>query len=139
MTTPERWEHEQMLKSGVISFTDLPNYDEESGGLNNIEVEQGINICSSQYTIQIHQNRLKHNLTQKFSTEVEIELVDEEPLFLQGQMIAAGNLSPVKIVKNPEGSLARAAMTQSQLAKERRELREQQRSEQYLSAPKGMF
>jgi ATP-dependent RNA helicase DHX8/PRP22 len=70
---------------------------------------------------------------------VEIELVDEEPLFLQGQLAAAGNLSPVKIVKNPEGSLARAALTQSQLARERRELREQQKSEQYLSAPKGIY
>jgi ATP-dependent RNA helicase DHX8/PRP22 len=36
-------------------------------------------------------------------------------------------LSPIRIVKAPEGTLQRAAMTQSALTKERRELREQQK------------
>src|SRR6476469_3887225 len=38
----------------------------------------------------------------------------------------AGAASPIKVVKNPDGSLQRAAMTQSALSKERRELAQQQ-------------
>ncbi len=47
-------------------------------------------------------------------------------------------MSPVQIVKNPEGSLQRAALTQSALAKERRELREQQRNSLLDSIPKDL-
>ena len=39
----------------------------------------------------------------------------------QGQGRMMNNLSPVRIVKNPDGSLAQAAMMQGALAKERRE------------------
>lgn len=39
------------------------------------------------------------------------------------------DLSPVRIVKNPDGSLAQAAMMQSALSKERRELKMQERQE----------
>lgn len=65
--------------------------------------------------------------------EVEIELNEDEPAFLRdsesGQGLSrAQPLSPVRIVKNPDGSLQRAAMTQSALAKERREQRDQKRA-----------
>jgi ATP-dependent RNA helicase DHX8/PRP22 len=40
------------------------------------------------------------------------------------------NLSPVKIVKAPDGSLNRAALAGVSLAKERRELRQQEVNEQ---------
>ena len=66
--------------------------------------------------------------------ELEIELNESEPLFLRGQTKQSVAMSPIKVVKNPDGSLQRAAMTQSALAKERRELREtQQRSDERLS------
>eukprot|EP00178_Gracilaria_changii_P019156 TRINITY_DN556_c0_g1_i1.p1 TRINITY_DN556_c0_g1~~TRINITY_DN556_c0_g1_i1.p1 ORF type:complete len:1177 (+),score=185.36 TRINITY_DN556_c0_g1_i1:16196-19726(+) len=65
--------------------------------------------------------------------DVEIELNEDEPAFLQSSETGIGvsrtqPLSPVRIVKNPDGSLQRAAMTQSALAKERREVRDQQRA-----------
>lgn len=63
----------------------------------------------------------------------EIELNEDEPAFLQASdnghgLTRAQPLSPVRIVKNPDGIMQRAAMTQSALAKERRELRDQQRA-----------
>jgi ATP-dependent RNA helicase DHX8/PRP22 len=40
--------------------------------------------------------------------EVNIEVDDREPPFLKGQTTKAGiNLSPVRIVKNPQGTLQR--------------------------------
>jgi ATP-dependent RNA helicase DHX8/PRP22 len=47
-------------------------------------------------------------------------------------------MSPIKIVKNPDGTLQRAAMTQSALAKERRELRESQQRALMDSIPKDL-
>ena len=46
--------------------------------------------------------------------EFEIDLNDSEPPFLSGQTTKAGvEMSPIRIVKNPDGSLQRAAMTQA--------------------------
>lgn len=47
-------------------------------------------------------------------------------------------VSPIKIVKNPDGSMQRAAMTQSALAKERRELKEQQQRTLLEAIPKDL-
>ncbi len=56
--------------------------------------------------------------------EIEIELIDDESLFLKGRnKQSLMDLSPVKIVKNPDGSLSQAAMMQGALAKERREIK----------------
>lgn len=45
--------------------------------------------------------------------EFEIDLNDDEPEFLKGHSSRSGiEMSPIKIVKNPEGSMQRAAMTQ---------------------------
>jgi len=42
---------------------------------------------------------------------MEVELADKEAKFLQGQTTKTGiNLSPVRVVKNPEGTLQREAM-----------------------------
>jgi ATP-dependent RNA helicase DHX8/PRP22 len=111
MTSPERWEAKQLAAAGVLDIRDLPDFDEDYGLLNvDEEVEQ----------------------------EEDIELVDEEPLFLRGQTTKTIALSPVKVVKNPEGTMQRAAMTQSALAKERRELREQQKNQLLDSIPKDL-
>lgn len=59
--------------------------------------------------------------------DVEIELNEVEPAFLKGKGLfssSANSAEAVAIVKNPDGSLNRAAMTQSSLAKERRELKQ---------------
>lgn len=40
--------------------------------------------------------------------EINIEMNDKEPPFLRGQTTKAGiNLSPVRVVKNPEGTMQR--------------------------------
>ena len=70
--------------------------------------------------------------------EVEIELNEAEPIFLRGQTKNSIAMSPIKIVKNPDGSMQRAAMTQSALAKERRELRETQQRALMDSIPKDL-
>ena len=58
--------------------------------------------------------------------EFDLDLNDRVAPFLEGQTSKErADVSPVKIVKNPDGSLQRAAMTQSALAKERRELSQQ--------------
>ncbi len=44
----------------------------------------------------------------------------------------------MKIVKNPDGSMQRAAMTASALAKERRELKEQQQRTLLEAIPKDL-
>lgn len=59
--------------------------------------------------------------------EVAIEVSDKEPLFLKGQTTKTGIvLSPIKCIKNPEGTLNREAINALQYAKERKEMRDQQ-------------
>lgn len=70
--------------------------------------------------------------------DIEIELVEDEPPFLQGHGRMLHDLSPVRIVKNPDGSLAQAAMMQSALAKERREQKMLQREQEMDSQPQGL-
>jgi ATP-dependent RNA helicase DHX8/PRP22 len=71
--------------------------------------------------------------------EADVELADFEPAFLRGQTRRSGkDLSPVRIVKNPDGSMQRAAMQQSSLAKERRELRTAQANSLMDSIPKDL-
>lgn len=67
--------------------------------------------------------------------DIEIELVEDEPPFLQGHGRMLHDLSPVRIVKNPDGSLAQAAMMQSALSKERREQKMLQREQEMDSIP----
>ncbi|EME27883.1 pre-mRNA-splicing factor ATP-dependent RNA helicase [Galdieria sulphuraria] len=106
--SPEAWELTQLRNAGVIPETQmnkilgLQTGDEEDSG-----------------------DVLHH--VEEPKEELEIELNEEEPQFLRGQTSRAQPLSPVRIVKNPDGTLQRAALTQSNLAKERREMREQQK------------
>merc|ERR1719167_1026216 len=82
------------MAANVLDKSELPDFDEETGLLH------------------------KENDDEE---DVEVELVEEEAPFLKGQGRMMNNLSPVRIVKNPDGSLAQAAMMQGALAKERRE------------------
>lgn len=52
-----------------------------------------------------------------------LDSVEEEAPFLRGYGKITQELEPVKVVKNPDGSLAQAAMMQGALAKERRDLK----------------
>ncbi|KAL8480920.1 hypothetical protein ACS0TY_026887 [Phlomoides rotata] len=113
MSSPERWEAKQLIASGVMSVKEYPMFDEEGDGMLYQE-ERGA------------------------EEELEVELNEDEPAFLQGQSRYSMDMSPVKIFKNPEGSLSRAAALQSALIKERREVREQQQRTVLDSIPKDL-
>ncbi|KAI8799552.1 P-loop containing nucleoside triphosphate hydrolase protein [Cladochytrium replicatum] len=108
ISSPERWEIRQLIASGVLDPKDYPTFDEEQGGLLNYEEKE---------------------------EELDIEIREEEPLFLKGQIKGAVQISPVKIVKNPDGTLNRAALAGASLAKERRELRQQQQAAAFEAIP----
>ncbi|KAD4180486.1 hypothetical protein R6Q59_023675 [Mikania micrantha] len=112
MSSPERWEAKQLIASGVLSVKEYPMYDDETDGM--LYQEEGA------------------------EEELEVELNEDEPAFLQGQTRYSMDMSPVKIFKNPEGSLSRAAALQSALIKERREVREQQQRTMLDSIPKDL-
>ncbi|XP_053672497.1 ATP-dependent RNA helicase DHX8 [Anopheles nili] len=111
ISSPERWEIKQMISSGVIDRSEMPDFDEETGLLPKDEDSEA---------------------------DIEIEIVEDEPPFLQGHGRALHDLSPVRIVKNPDGSLAQAAMMQTALAKERREQKMLQREQEMDAAPTNM-
>lgn len=107
ISSPERWEIKQMISSGVIDRSEMPDFDETGMVQKDEEDEE----------------------------DIEIEINEEEPAFLQGHGRALHDLSPVRIVKNPDGSLAQAAMMQSALQKERREQKMLQREQEMESKP----
>jgi ATP-dependent RNA helicase DHX8/PRP22 len=55
--------------------------------------------------------------------DIDIEVNEIEPAFLSGQTKITLELSPVKIIKAPDGSMNRAALAGTSLAKERRDLK----------------
>ena len=112
LTEHELFEAQQLIKSGVLPIEQYPTYDPELGMLAVEETEE----------------------------ETEVELAEVEPNFLRGQTKKSGrrDLEPVKIVKNPDGSLQRAALQQGTLAKERRELRQAQANQLIDSIPKDL-
>ena len=64
-------------------------------------------------------------------------MVEDEAPFLKGHGRMINDLSPVRIVKNPDGSLAQAAMMQGALSKERREQKMTERQEQEAAKKTG--
>ncbi|KAK9453571.1 P-loop containing nucleoside triphosphate hydrolase protein [Dipodascopsis uninucleata] len=100
LTSPERWEIKQLIASGVVSAGDYPDIDEEVTNIRD-EANEGP------------------------EEDVDIEVREEEPPFLAGQTKQSLELSPIRVVKAPDGSLYRAAMTGTTLAKDRREQRQQ--------------
>ncbi|XP_028968746.1 ATP-dependent RNA helicase DHX8 [Galendromus occidentalis] len=112
ISSPERWELQQMLAANCIDKSQLPDFDEATGLLPKDDSD---------------------------GEDIEIEMVEEEPAFLSGHgRQSIHDLDPVRIVKNPDGSLAQAAMMQSALAKERRELKQQAREAEIEAAPENV-
>jgi ATP-dependent RNA helicase DHX8/PRP22 len=103
LTSPERWEIKQMISSGALRAEDYP------------ELEEDLHNAAAQAEVE---------------EELDIEIREDEPAFLAGQTKRTLELSPVKIVKAPDGSLNRAALAGASLAKERRELRQQEANEE---------
>ncbi|KAD6795203.1 hypothetical protein E3N88_06099 [Mikania micrantha] len=113
MNSPEKWEANQLVASGVLSVKDWPLYDEEIADTMGYQEEDG-------------------------DKNLEVELNEDTPAFLQGHSHYSIDTSPVKIFKSPEGSLSRAAALQSALIKERREVRDQQQRSMFDSIPKDL-
>ncbi|KAE8783466.1 putative pre-mRNA-splicing factor ATP-dependent RNA helicase [Hordeum vulgare] len=113
MSSPERWELKQLIASGALNARDCPVFDDYDGGIHYQEEEE-------------------------VEEELEIELNDDEPPFLCGQGRSSIDLSPVRISKNPEGSLSRAAALQTALVKERRDIRSQEQRALLDSIPKDL-
>ncbi|KAL6812470.1 P-loop containing nucleoside triphosphate hydrolase protein [Trichoderma sp. SZMC 28015] len=105
MTSPERWEIRQLIASGVAKASDYPDLEEDYNatlrGEGELELEE----------------------------DVDIEVRDEEPPFLAGQTKQSLELSPIRVVKAPDGSMNRAAMAGTTLAKERKELKQKEAEE----------
>ncbi|KIH52306.1 S1 RNA binding domain protein, partial [Ancylostoma duodenale] len=87
MSTPERWEWQQMMGAGVVTNMERPDFDEESGVLRGEEEDSD-------------------------GEDYEVEIVEEEPEFLRGYGKGNQEIEPVKVVKNPDGSMAQAALMQ---------------------------
>jgi len=103
LTSPERWEIKQLISSGALDASEYPELDEDfNNPMAHAEVEE----------------------------ELDVEIREDEPPFLAGQTKRTLELSPVKVVKAPDGSLNRAALAGASLAKERRELRQQEANEE---------
>ncbi|KAL3455082.1 P-loop containing nucleoside triphosphate hydrolase protein [Aspergillus heterothallicus] len=102
LTSPERWEIKQLIASGAVSALDYPDIDEE------------------------YHATLTGEGTFEEEEDIDIEVRDEEPPFLAGQTKMSLELSPIRVVKAPDGSMNRAAMAGTGLAKERRDLRQQE-------------
>lgn len=102
MTTPERFEIQQLIASGAASAKDFPEFEE-------------------QYYKSVNEGELMEE-----EEDIDIEVKEEEPPFLAGQTKQSLELSPIRVVKAPDGSMNRAAMAGDSLAKERRDLRQQE-------------
>jgi ATP-dependent RNA helicase DHX8/PRP22 len=111
LTSPERQEMSQLIASGVLKPHERPDFDPERG-------------------------ELRRDYSDS-DDEADIELNEAEPNFLRGQTVALNDLEPVSLVSMPEGSLQRAALIQSGLSKERREIREKAKQTQMNTIPTG--
>lgn len=107
LTSPEKWEIRQLIASGAISAKDYPELDDNYVDEMNSRLSKDSNDNDSNET----------------DNEVDIELKHSVPPFLAGLNIEPQKLMPAKVAKLPEGSLNRAAMSGSALAKERREMK----------------
>ncbi|KAL3471001.1 P-loop containing nucleoside triphosphate hydrolase protein [Aspergillus californicus] len=114
MTSPERWEIKQLIASGAVSAADYPDIDEE------------------------YNATLTGEGTFEEEEDVDIEVRDEEPPFLAGQTKMSLELSPIRVVKAPDGSMNRSAMAGTGLAKERRDLRQQEAQDKAAEKAAGV-
>lgn len=70
--------------------------------------------------------------------DLEIELNEKKPAFLQDLIQCSIDVSPFKIFRSCEGSMSHAAAVQSALTKQRREILEQKQSTMQDSVPKDL-
>jgi ATP-dependent RNA helicase DHX8/PRP22 len=77
---------------------------------------------------------------QKFDVEedVDVDINEQTAPFLRGKVQKTQDIEPVRIIKNPDGSLQRAAVHQATLAKERVELKQAQANQVLDTVPKDL-
>lgn len=121
LSSPEMWEIKQLINSGVLKASDYPMFSNEIESTNTKSMMRQVLAPSMEV-----------------EEDIDIELNDLEPAFLQGQTKVSKELSPLRIVKNPDGSMQRAALHQSQLSKERKELKSTQSNNLIDAQPKDL-
>ncbi|KAI3649202.1 hypothetical protein MP228_007056 [Amoeboaphelidium protococcarum] len=111
MTSPEMWELKQLVSSGALDQNEhqriLLEHNSNSA-LSDID-EDAVQGCSS--------------INNNVEVDLEIEVNQDEPQFLKGRHRRQFDVSPVRVVKEPRGSLNRAATIASQYAKDRQEIK----------------
>lgn len=109
LSSYERFEMEQLIASGVMTAAEqaqmMAQYD--LGGPEEVAPEEEVNVEVSQ------------NLAP----------------FLKDQKLEKVDMTPTKIVKNPEGTMARNALAGQAMMQERKRLRERQRQEEREKLP----
>eukprot|EP00605_Chrysophyceae_sp_TOSAG23-4_P000245 GSChrysophyteH1.ASY1.ANO1.282.1 assembled CDS len=112
LSAAELWESRQLIASGAVSVTERPTFDAESGlgAIQDVEPDE----------------------------DIDVEINEEEPPFLRGQTRGVRDVEPVKIVKNPDGSMQRAAISQAELSKERKELKRAAQNDLIDAIPKDL-
>ncbi|KAA6399795.1 MAG: putative ATP-dependent RNA helicase DHX8 [Streblomastix strix] len=127
-TDHEKWDEKQLMSAGILSR-------EEVLGMSKTADDDDDDISNK------GRNRLNDGILGDADEEIEdieIEITENEPAFLRGQTEKSMNLSPLRIIQAPEGSLQRTASNMIQQAKERREIINQQQHELLDSIPKGL-
>lgn len=113
LTSPERWELQQLVSSGALSnekYHELVGPDDPDSAFQ------------------------QSNKNDETEVDISIEVNNDAPKFLRGQAEKSIELAPVKVVRNPEGSLNRSALNGSKLAITMKEedLKEQKELEKRL-------
>ncbi|KAG0145874.1 hypothetical protein CROQUDRAFT_32645, partial [Cronartium quercuum f. sp. fusiforme G11] len=86
LTSPERWEIKQMIASGAASAADYPNLDDD---------------------LILPGSTTGMAAAAQAEEELDVEIREDEAPFLKGAHRRVLDLSPVKIVKAPDGTLNR--------------------------------
>ena len=135
--------NENIINNNFYNVTDKKNYgeltgiylDTETGNdkeLDSQELWELTQLKSANAFELINEPVLKINAMNNMNEltleeNVDVELKDEEPAFLKGQTSKTGIIfNPIKIIKNPDGVMHRAAIEQAEKAKTRKELKEYQ-------------
>ncbi|KAI0464679.1 hypothetical protein LJB42_002299 [Komagataella kurtzmanii] len=109
LSSPEKWEIRQLISSGALKASDYPELDDD-------------------YQSVLDEHKRGYNDREK-DEEVEIVVKQKPPPFLNGKSSSLREISPIRVIKTPEGSLNRSAMNGSDLLKERKELKKGLRPE----------
>jgi len=105
LTDNDIWEIRQLIKSGVAKASDFPELNEGRGGPND---DDGL-----------------EPKTMELEEDVDIEMREDRPEFLTKYETDVFQLSPIRVVKAPDGSMNRAATVGSELIKDRKEAQRQ--------------